>query len=90
MRATPGRIGVVVGLSLMIRLLLFADTLDKGGDVLGPPHGGAGAELDRLGVTPGAAPLPPRTFADGKNGEDLGKTEKARCGDVGKHTKSSF
>lgn len=71
----------------MARLLLLVDALDKGGDVLGPPHGGAGAELDRLGVTPGAAALPPRTFADGEDGEDLWKAKKAGCGDVGKHKK---
>lgn len=64
--------------------------VDERYDVFSSPDGSAWAELDGLGIAPGTAAIPPRTFADGDDGKNLGKTEKAGCGDVGKHMKSSF
>ena len=62
----------------MTRLhLLVVNAVDERGDVFGPPDRGAGAELDGLGITPGAAALPPGTFADRKDGENLRQTEKS-------------
>lgn len=52
------------------------------GDVLDPPCGCAGAKFNGLGITPSAAAFPPRAFADGNNGQHLGKTKKAECGNV--------
>lgn len=64
--------------------------VDERYDVFSSPDGSAWAELDGLGIAPGTAAIPPRTFADGDDGKNLGQTEKAGCGDVGKHTKNSF
>ena len=36
----------------------------------------------------GTAAFPPRAFADGKDGENLGQAEKTIGGDVGEHTNS--
>lgn len=63
---------------------------DERGDVFGPPNGSAGAELDRLGITPGTAALPPCAFADWEDGKNLVQTEKAGRGNVGKHAKAPF
>ena len=64
-----------------VALTLDAGIVDECDDLLGPPHGSAGAKLDRLGKTACAAALPPCAFADGDDGKDLGQTEKTVSGD---------
>ena len=49
----------------------LAEAFNKGGDVLGSPYCCAGAKFDGFWVTPGAAALPPSTFADGDDGQHL-------------------
>ena len=68
---------MAVDLALNARLIYELDYVCR------PPDRRPGAELDRLGETPGTATLPPSAFADGDDGKDLGQTKKAVSGDVG-------
>ena len=69
---------------LLLRIvILSAEAFHQGGDVFGPPDGGARAEFYGFGVTAGPASFPPRAFADGEDGKNLGQTEKSIGGDDG-------
>jgi hypothetical protein len=57
--------------------LLFVHTLDESPNIFDPPYRGAGAKFHWFGVAPSAAALPPRTSADGNEGENLGQTKIA-------------
>ena len=50
---------------------ILAEAFNERCDVFSPPHRCAGTKFDGLGVTPGAAALPPSTFADGDDGQHL-------------------
>ena len=63
-------------MSLFIAHPLVAEIFNEGGNVLGSPDGSAGAEFDRFGIAPGTAAFPPGTFADGKDGKNLGQAKK--------------
>ncbi len=79
-------------MSLFIPAFPLIQGLDEGADVFDPPHGSAGTELYGLGIAPGAAPLPPRAFADGEDGKNLGQTQKTKGGDgwlIREHKKTS-
>ena len=63
--------------------LLVVDAGNKRGNVFRLPVGCAWAEFYRLGIAARAAAFPPRAFADGEDGKDLGQTKKAVSGDEG-------
>lgn len=50
-------------------------------DIFNAPGCGAGAKLHRFGITTGSAALPPRAFANGDAGQNLGQTNKAEFGE---------
>ena len=65
---------MAVDLALNARLIYELDYVCR------PPDRRPGAELDRLGETPGTATLPPSAFADRDDGKDLGQAEKTDGG----------